>query len=191
MSRIFIKSGLKNICLFQFSKVNKNCLYFSDSSNDSKNTSDQVKIDSNKITSESQEKSLSKEKQSHEVTEPEQWVPYQDRLEEVEKLAPWEDGYDKHKDPDLHPNFLIYDYPQMFYREGKGIKRIKKAIKSDLSLVFKEGIVQRRPDEIPVRQSDILIFGGGIIGSSIAYFLKERLSRSVDVTVIDKDITVI
>ncbi|RWS30672.1 fad oxidoreductase-like protein [Leptotrombidium deliense] len=50
--------------------------------------------------------------------------------------------------------------------------------------------MKRRREEIRFgvkKETDILIIGGGVIGSAVAYFLKQRAPDSFDVTVVEKD----
>ena len=39
--------------------------------------------------------------------------------------------------------------------------------------------------------SDVLIIGGGVVGSSIAFFLEESFPGAMNITVLEKDPTVI
>ena len=118
-------------------------------------------------------------------------VKEQTEIDEL-KLGPNEGVYDPTTDPNIDSKLLQYKYPQYFTRRLKnlGLKRAVKIFKDDMSLL-KEGRIHRRPDEQPTPfQVDIAIFGGGIIGASIAYFLKERAPNSFSCAVIERDPTV-
>lgn len=101
--------------------------------------------------------------------------------------------YDPSTDKYFHQKLIGYKYPQFFTRKIKQItpQRMVKIIKDDLS-VLKEGRIKKRPDELPIpNHVDVAIFGGGIIGSSIAYAMKERAPNSFSCAVIERDPTVI
>lgn len=73
-----------------------------------------------------------------------------------------------------------------FKRDWKALKRVLLPNRqfSDFEALFKER------DIIP-DQCDVLIIGGGAIGSSIAYWLKQKVHRKeFNVVVIEKDPTV-
>lgn len=75
----------------------------------------------------------------------------------------------------------------------KGLKRDWKTLKRVLSSnrEFSDFEALWRGSEIIPTQCDILIIGGGAIGSSIAYWLREKIHRDdFSVVVIEKDPTV-
>ncbi|CAG2104745.1 unnamed protein product [Medioppia subpectinata] len=107
------------------------------------------------------------------------------------KWGPNEGVYDPSTDEGNTSELIGFKYPQYFTRRYKqmGFKRAVNIIKDDLSLL-KEGRIHRAPYEQPFpHQVDIAIFGGGIIGSSIAYFLKQRAPQSFTCAVIERDPT--
>ncbi|XP_054158060.1 FAD-dependent oxidoreductase domain-containing protein 1-like [Oppia nitens] len=99
--------------------------------------------------------------------------------------------YDPQKDPALTVEHTPYKYPQFFTRQIRqmGLKRAVRIIKDDLS-VLKTGRIKRPPWELPPpNEVDVAIFGGGIIGSAIAYFLKQRAPQSFTCCVFERDPT--
>lgn len=75
----------------------------------------------------------------------------------------------------------------------KGLKldwtSLKTALSSDTQLANLEDL-WKRTDRVP-HQCDVLVIGGGAIGSSIAYWLKKMVYREeFNVGVIEKDPTV-
>ena len=97
--------------------------------------------------------------------------------------------YDPSKDPEYTMDFHQYRYPQYFTKHI-GLKRIPKVIKSDLSLLAKGRIHMTREEIGSPNQADVIIFGGGIIGTAVAYFIKEKAPFSLSVCVIERDPTV-
>ncbi|XP_054719885.1 FAD-dependent oxidoreductase domain-containing protein 1-like [Uloborus diversus] len=71
-------------------------------------------------------------------------------------------------------------------KEEEGpLSKSYKILKDEISR-YKKGQLSLPPDKIP-KFSDIVIIGGGIIGSAIAYALKQRAPDSFDLTVIERD----
>lgn len=59
--------------------------------------------------------------------------------------------------------------------------------------MLKEGAEPRLLGTKPVtppRHTDILIIGGGLVGTAVAYFMKSCAERMVDVTVVERDYAV-
>lgn len=97
--------------------------------------------------------------------------------------------YDPTKDPYYSNEYMKYKYPQYFTKQI-GFKRAMNVIKSDLA-VLKHGRIHKTREELPSPNTvDICIFGGGIIGSAIAYFLKEKAPFGYKIAVIERDPTV-
>lgn len=97
--------------------------------------------------------------------------------------------YDPSEDPYYTPSLSHYRYPQYFTKD-LGNKRTWRAIKNDVELM-KKGRIHPTREELPCpSQVDVCIFGGGIIGSAIAYFIKDRAPFSLSVGVIERDPTV-
>ena len=51
---------------------------------------------------------------------------------------------------------------------------------------FRRGTITNLENPVP-RSTDILIIGGGIVGSAAAFFLKNRGPHAIDVTVVERD----
>lgn len=97
--------------------------------------------------------------------------------------------YDPSKDPHYNNEYMMYKYPQYFTKQI-GFKRAMNVIKSDMS-ILKHGRIHKIREELPSPNTvDICIFGGGIIGSAIAYFLKEKAPFGYKIAVIERDPTV-
>ncbi|GAB6024594.1 hypothetical protein CHUAL_009742 [Chamberlinius hualienensis] len=67
-------------------------------------------------------------------------------------------------------------------------RRAAKIIANDFKNMAK-GKFYVRDDEVFPSYCDVVIIGGGIIGSSIAYFLKQRTGMELEVVVLEKDPT--
>ncbi|CAG2170187.1 unnamed protein product, partial [Oppiella nova] len=165
----------------------QSCLLNSDKSDDTKNETISRSGD-NKIETIDNNKSI--EPKSDDISGVESAAKEEVEMDEY-KWGPNEGVYDPATDENFTHDLLGYKYPQFFTRRTKqmGIKRAIRIIKDDLSLL-KEGRIHRPPYEQPFpHQVDIAIFGGGIIGSSIAYFLKQRAPQSFSCAVIERDPT--
>jgi hypothetical protein len=150
----------------------------SDTQNNNNNNNNKNENENKKIDSKGDEKSLSRE-------------PTKEVIDES-KLGPDDEIYDPSKDPYFNAKVIGYKYPQYFTRRHRelGVGRAFRIIKDDLSLL-KEGRIHKKPDEMGAPYHvDIAIFGGGIMGSSIAYWLKQRAPNSFSCAVIERDPTV-
>ena len=97
--------------------------------------------------------------------------------------------YDPSKDPEYTNDYYSYKYPQYFTKH-LGPKRVVKVIKEDINLML-QGRIHKTREEIGCpNQVDVAIFGGGIIGASVAYFLREKAPFSMTVGVFERDPTV-
>lgn len=97
--------------------------------------------------------------------------------------------YDPSKDPEYTEDHYDYKYPQYFTKH-LGFERAKKIVKEDLSLLRKGRIHKTREEIGCPNHVDVAIFGGGIIGTSIAYFLKDKAPFSLNIAVFERDPTV-
>lgn len=73
-------------------------------------------------------------------------------------------------------------------------KRAMNILKSDMKELVNrlDGLPSDRNPELELPdECDILIIGGGVIGSSIAYWLKQRALSGLNVVVLEKDSSVI
>lgn len=78
--------------------------------------------------------------------------------------------------------------------EEHPLDRVKRIFKDDMKSFINiiDGLPQHDPQQIHCpTHCDILIIGGGIIGSSIAYWLKQRTLSGLHVVVLEKDCSVI
>ena len=60
-----------------------------------------------------------------------------------------------------------------------------KILKQEIQ-AFRKGSIVSLENPVP-RSTDILIIGGGIVGSAAAFFIKNRGPHAVDVTVVERD----
>lgn len=96
--------------------------------------------------------------------------------------------YDPSKDPEYTNDFHQYRYPQ-YFTQHLGPKRVLKIIKEDVSL-WKKGRIHKTREELGCpKHVDVCILGGGIIGSSVAYFVKNKAPFSLSCAVIERDPT--
>lgn len=75
---------------------------------------------------------------------------------------------------------LITDLKDNFKRD---YERIKKFVRDPVGNPLNKPV-------LPTMHVDILIIGGGAIGSSIAYWIKQRTRGGANVAVVEKDLTV-
>lgn len=73
------------------------------------------------------------------------------------------------------------------------VRKTWRVLKNDFKRTLQrlnDPFKQYHPESIFPEHCDILIVGGGIIGSSIAYWIKQRALDGLRVVVVEKDITV-
>lgn len=73
------------------------------------------------------------------------------------------------------------------------LKRCKRFIKRDINELWKKAndpFDEFEDDKIFPKTVDILIVGGGVIGSSIAYWLQNKCRDGLTIAVIEKDLSV-
>ena len=66
-----------------------------------------------------------------------------------------------------------------------------KVLRGDYGL--KKSYPGREPPDQPLlvpRQSDVAIIGGGVMGSAVAFWLKQKYPKGLSVTVVERDPTV-
>ncbi|OTF81746.1 hypothetical protein BLA29_009137, partial [Euroglyphus maynei] len=97
--------------------------------------------------------------------------------------------YSPMNDPHYSNAYMTYKYPQ-YFTKYIGFKRAKNIVKEDASLLLKGRIHKTREEIGCPNHVDICIFGGGIIGTAIAYFLKEKAPFGLKIAVIEKDLSV-
>lgn len=69
-----------------------------------------------------------------------------------------------------------------------GTHRSTWEILKDEFLALKQGNITSESEILKVpRESDIMIIGGGLIGSSVAFWLKQRNPKAISVTVVERD----
>ena len=90
---------------------------------------------------------------------------------------------------EMHPHYSSFKYPQFMWPDPPQAKAMK-TLKLDYDIVVKEKRIFRQEKEFLYHAYDIVIIGGGIMGTSIAYQLKQRAPDSYSVLVIEKDPTV-
>lgn len=66
-----------------------------------------------------------------------------------------------------------------------GASKMGRLLKDEVSR-FSKGQFTLPPDKIP-KYSEYVVIGGGIVGSAIAYSMKQRAPDSFDLTVIERD----
>lgn len=97
--------------------------------------------------------------------------------------------YDPAEDEYYDNHLLPFKYPQYFTKH-LGFHNAVETIKEDLS-ILKKGRIHKVREELGCpREVDICIFGGGIIGSAVAYFLKQKAPFGYKVAVVERDPTV-
>lgn len=89
---------------------------------------------------------------------------------------------------EMHPMQARYRYPQ-FDAPPPPLGQVYEKLKDDNRL-HSEGKMWRTDDDVIRGQCDIVIIGGGMIGTAIAYMLKRKAPDSFTVMVIEKDMTV-
>ena len=71
---------------------------------------------------------------------------------------------------------------------GAGTHRSTWNVLKEEFISLKQGKIVAESDSLKVpRESDILIIGGGLIGSSVAYWLKQRNPKAISVTIVERD----
>lgn len=62
---------------------------------------------------------------------------------------------------------------------------LKEQVKS-VSGAFSKGVIKPAQNVVP-RETDVLIIGGGLVGNSVAYWLKKKNPKLVNVTIVERD----
>jgi len=73
------------------------------------------------------------------------------------------------------------------------LERCKRFVKRDINEIWKKAndpFDQYEDDKIFPKTVDILIVGGGVIGSSIAYWLQNKCRDGLTIAVVEKDLSV-
>lgn len=96
-----------------------------------------------------------------------------------------------------HKSDLPSKQPSNFYDPDaiheNPIERCKRFIKRDLNDLWKlanDPFNQYEDNKIFPKTVDILIVGGGVIGSSIAYWLQNKCRDGISIAVVEKDLSV-
>lgn len=96
----------------------------------------------------------------------------------------------KHDNTPSKPADNYYD-PDAIHENP--MTRAKRFLKRDINEVMKklnDPFDQYEDDKLFPKTVDVLIVGGGVIGSSIAYWLQNKCRDGLTVAVIDKDFSV-
>lgn len=89
-------------------------------------------------------------------------------------------------DPYLVEEYGFYKYPQFFTRD-MGMKRAVRILKNDFSILKKGRLHKIREELEPPKDLDIAIFGGGLVGLSVAYHIMNRSPFAFKVGVFEQD----
>jgi len=87
---------------------------------------------------------------------------------------------------EVDPSHARYRYPQFFVFENPFPERKQPPASWNPVDYMEYAPVEDR--KVPT-YTDVLVIGGGIVGASIAYFIKKRLRDSLEVVVLEKDMT--
>lgn len=76
--------------------------------------------------------------------------------------------------------------PPLPHFSAAGSPRSPWKILKDEFKSIKDGNLEIPEQKVP-RESDIVIIGGGLMGSSVAYWLKQRNPKAYEITVVERD----